>query len=39
MPEKERVYRVKIILSAVKAYSASFEEDGTVLAADPPIVP
>jgi hypothetical protein len=34
-----RVYRVRIILSAVKAYSASFKEDGTVLAADPAVVP
>jgi hypothetical protein len=34
-----RVYRVRIIVNASKAYSASFTEDGSVLAADPAIVP
>src|SRR5262245_10488070 len=37
--EKARVYRVRIILNAVKAYSATFAEDGSVLAADPAVVP
>ena len=37
--EKARVYRVRIILNAIKSYSASFAEDGTVLAADPAVVP
>jgi len=37
--EQARVYRVRIILNAIKAYSASFVEDGTVLAADPAVVP
>jgi len=32
---KGRVYRAYILVSAVKAYAASFKEDGTVLAADP----
>ncbi len=36
---KDRVYRVQLILSAVKSYSASFKEDGTVVAADPAVVP
>jgi len=36
---KARVYRVQIILSAVKAYRASFKEDGTVVEADPAPVP
>jgi hypothetical protein len=34
-----RVYRVRIIVNAIKAYSASFREDGSVLAADPAVVP
>jgi hypothetical protein len=34
-----RVYRVRIIVNAIKAYSASFREDGAVLAADPAVVP
>jgi hypothetical protein len=34
-----RVYRVRIIVNAIKAYSASFKEDGSVLAADPAVVP
>jgi hypothetical protein len=37
--EKDRVYRVRIILNAVKAYSATFAEDGTVLDAKPAVVP
>jgi hypothetical protein len=36
---KARVYQVAIILSAVKAYRASFREDGTVVKADPAVVP
>lgn len=36
---KNRVYRVRIILSAIKAYTASFQEDGSVVAADPAVVP
>jgi hypothetical protein len=36
---KARVYRVSIILSAVKAYRASFGEDGTVVEADPAVLP
>jgi hypothetical protein len=34
-----RVYRVRILVNAIKAYSASFKEDGSVLAADPAVVP
>lgn len=34
-----RVYRVRIILNAVTAYTAAFREDGTVVAADPMVVP
>src|SRR5262249_54002774 len=34
-----RVYRVRIIVNAIKAYSALFGEDGSVLAADPAVVP
>ena len=34
-----RVYRVRILMNAIKAYSVSFKEDGSVLAADPAIVP
>jgi hypothetical protein len=34
-----RVYRVRILVNQVKAYSASFKEDGSVLAADPTVVP
>src|SRR5262249_46776332 len=34
-----RIYRVRIIESAIKAYSASFKEDGSVLTADPAVVP
>jgi hypothetical protein len=37
--ESARVYRVRIVLNAIKAYSASFAEDGTVLIADPGVVP
>jgi len=37
--EKARIYRVRIIVNAVKAYSASFAEDGTVLEANPAVVP
>ena len=37
--EQARVYRVRIIVNAVTAYSASFAEDRTVLAADPAVVP
>src|SRR5262249_8406231 len=37
--EKARVYRVRIIVNAIKAYSASFAEDGTVLEAKPAVVP
>jgi hypothetical protein len=36
---KDRVYRVRIIVNAIKAYSASFKEDGSVLTADPAEVP
>ena len=36
---KDRVYRVRIIMSSIKAYSASFKEDGAVLATDPASVP
>jgi hypothetical protein len=32
---KDRVYRVRIIVNAVKAYSATFREDGSVVSADP----
>jgi hypothetical protein len=31
---KDRVYRVQVLVSAIKSYSASFKEDGTVLSAD-----
>ena len=34
-----RVYRVAIILSAVKAYRATFREDGAVVEADPAVIP
>jgi hypothetical protein len=34
-----RVYRVRIIVNQIKAYAASFKEDGSVLAADPAVVP
>lgn len=34
-----RVYRVAIILSAVKAYRATFREDGSIVEADPVVVP
>jgi hypothetical protein len=37
--EKARIYRVRIIVNAVKAYSATFAEDGTVLDAKPAVVP
>lgn len=36
---KERIYRVRIILNAVKAYDAKFKEDGTLLEAKPPVIP
>jgi hypothetical protein len=36
---KDRVYLVRIIENAIKGYSASFKEDGSVLAADPAVVP
>jgi hypothetical protein len=36
---KARVYWVTIHLSAVKGYVATFQEDGTVVKADPAIVP
>jgi hypothetical protein len=36
---KGRVYRVRIIVSAITAYSASFAADGSVLTADPAVVP
>ncbi len=36
---KGRIYRVQIIVSAVKAYRASFQEDGAVVSADPAAVP
>jgi hypothetical protein len=35
---KARVYWVTILLSAVKGYRATFQEDGTVVKADPAIV-
>jgi hypothetical protein len=34
-----RVYHVRILVNQVTAYSASFQEDGSVLAADPAVVP
>ncbi|MFT3883241.1 MAG: hypothetical protein QM703_26760 [Gemmatales bacterium] len=34
---KDRIYRVKINVNAVKSYSATFKEDGTVLEANPPV--
>jgi hypothetical protein len=36
---KDRVYRVRMIENAVKGYTALFKEDGTVVEADPAIVP
>jgi hypothetical protein len=36
---KARVYRVSIILSAIKAYRASFREDGTIVESDPAVIP
>jgi hypothetical protein len=36
---KARVYRVAILLSSVKAYRATFREDGTVVEADPAVIP
>jgi hypothetical protein len=36
---KARVYRVVLIFNAVKAYRATFREDGTVVEADPAVVP
>ena len=36
---KDRVYRVRMIENAVKGYTALFKEDGSVLEADPAIVP
>ena len=36
---KARVYHVNILLSAVKAYGATFREDGTVVQSDPAVVP
>ena len=36
---KVRIYHVNILLSAVKAYRATFQEDGTVVAADPAVIP
>jgi hypothetical protein len=37
--EQPRVYRIRIILSSVTAYEATFREDGAVVQADPAIVP
>ena len=37
--EQPRVYRIRIILSSVTAYGATFREDGTVVQADPAIIP
>ena len=37
--EQPRVYRIRIILSSVTAYEATFREDGTVVQADPAIIP
>jgi len=36
---KDRVYRVRMIENAVKGYTALFKEDGSVVEADPAIVP
>lgn len=36
---KGRVYRVQIILIAVKSYRASFREDGSIVKAEPAFVP
>jgi hypothetical protein len=36
---KDRVYRVRMIENAIKGYTALFKEDGTVVEADPAIVP
>jgi hypothetical protein len=36
---KDRVYRVRMIENPVKGYTALFKEDGSVLEADPAIVP
>lgn len=35
----ERTYSVGILMSAIKAYGATFKLDGTILSADPPVVP
>src|SRR5262249_7733647 len=36
---KDRVYHASILVNQIKAYGASFKEDGTVLAAEPAVVP
>jgi hypothetical protein len=36
---KDRVYRIRMIENAVKGYTALFKEDGTVVEANPDIVP
>jgi hypothetical protein len=36
---KDRVYGAYILVNAIKSYSASFKEDGSVIAADPAVVP
>jgi len=38
-PGRERVFSARVILSSVKAYSASFMENGRVVAAEPARVP
>lgn len=36
---KTRVYHINILLNAVKAYRATFQEDGTVVKSDPTVLP
>ena len=36
---KDRVYGAYILVDAIRSYSASFKEDGTVVAAEPAVVP
>jgi hypothetical protein len=36
---KERIYRAGVIVNQIKAYRVSFKEDGSVIAADPAVVP
>lgn len=36
---KTRIYRINILMSAVKAYRAAFSEDGTAVSASPAVIP